>query len=192
MASPQQLRRLQSKTLVLVGLMGAGKTTVGRRLAQALDMPFRDSDTEIEEAAGSSISDIFAYHGEAYFRDGERRVIERLLNDPPHILATGGGAFVQERTRALIRSKAISIWLRADLDLLVRRVSRRDTRPLLRNGDPATILRGLLEERSPLYAQADIMVDTDDGPHEVVVRRIISAVDAYLQRQNAQQGAPAL
>ncbi|MGF1454909.1 MAG: shikimate kinase [Alphaproteobacteria bacterium] len=190
--SPEQLRRLRSQTLVLVGLMGAGKTTVGRRLAHTLDMPFKDSDVEIEVAAGCPIPDIFSTFGESYFRDGERRVIERLLNDPPHVLATGGGAFVQDRTRALIRGKAVSIWLRADLDLLVRRVSRRDTRPLLRNGDPAAIMRRLLDERAPLYAEADVMVDTDDGPHDVVVRRILSAVDAFLQRRKAPQSAPVL
>ncbi len=176
--------RLRGHTLVLVGLMGAGKTTVGRRLANALQMPFVDSDAEVEEAAGCAIADIFESHGEAYFRDGERRVIDRLLSGPPHVLATGGGAFIQPRTRSLIQTKGISIWLRADLDLLIRRVSRRDTRPLLRKGDPAAIMRGLMKERAPIYAQADILVDTDDGPHEQVVRRIIEAVDRYLRQRD--------
>ncbi len=182
--------RLRAHTIVLVGLMGAGKTTVGRRLGQALDMPFVDSDAEIETAAGCSIADIFETFGEAYFRSGERRVIKRLLEGPPQILATGGGAFINAETRALIRSKAISVWLRADLDLLVRRVSRRDTRPLLRNGDPVAIMRRMMEERSPIYAQADIVVDTDDNPHESVVQRVISAVDALLMQRQKTPQAP--
>jgi len=164
------------RPIVLVGLMGAGKTTVGRRLAARLNVPFVDADAEIEVAAGRSISDIFADFGEAEFRKGERRVIARLLDDTPKVLATGGGAFMDPRTRERIKRRALSIWLKADLDLLVERTARRNTRPLLQTGDPAEILKRLAEERYPVYAQADITVESGKGPHDEVVDAILAAL----------------
>jgi shikimate kinase len=168
------------KTVVLVGLMGAGKTCIGKRLAQRLGMSFVDADHEIERAAGCSIAEIFQRHGEDDFRAGERRVIARLLDDPPHVLSTGGGAFMDPRTRGLIRDKAISVWLRADLDLLMRRVSRRNDRPLLHVAEPRRKLAELMAERHPIYAEADIAVDSADGPPEVTLQRVIEALDGFL------------
>ena len=168
------------KTIALVGLMGAGKSSIGRRLAQALGLPFMDADTEIEAAAGSSIEEIFARDGEAAFRKGERRVIARLLDGPPQILATGGGAFMDPSTRALIRERAISVWLRADLETLLVRVGRRNNRPLLKNGDPRAVLNRLIEERYPVYAEADITVDTVDGPPEATLAKVLDALERYL------------
>jgi len=170
------------RTIVLVGLMGAGKSSIGRRLATRLHTDFVDADNAIEEAAGSSIADIFAKHGEAAFREGERKVVARLLDGPPHVLATGGGAFMDPATRARVRASAFSIWLRADLDVLLRRVQRRSDRPLLKNGDPREIMSRLMAERYPVYAEADLTVDTTDAPHVVVVddivRRIVARADA--------------
>ncbi|MFC4346269.1 shikimate kinase [Kordiimonas lipolytica] len=166
------------RTIVLVGLMGAGKTTVGRRLARKLNLPFVDSDHEIEKAAGMSVAEIFECFGEADFRSGERRVIERLLDGKPQIVATGGGAFINEATRALIKDKGLSIWLDADIDVLVERTGRRDTRPLLKTGDPKEILTRLAEERAPFYAEADLKVASSNGPHEDVVGEILSALKA--------------
>jgi shikimate kinase len=171
------MRKLE-KTLVLVGMMGAGKTSVGRRLASTLGVPFRDADVEIEAAAGCTINEIFSRFGEPAFRDGERKVIARLLTDPPHVLAAGGGAFVDPETRQRIRESAVSVWLRAPLDLLIQRVFRKDTRPLLRNTDSRATLERLLREREPIYAEADIIVESDEGPHDVVVKRIVAALDA--------------
>jgi shikimate kinase len=165
-----------NRTVALVGMMGAGKSALGRRLAQRLDVPFRDADAEIEVAAGCSISEIFARYGEGAFRDGERRVIARLLDDAPHILATGGGAFIDVETRARMNDKATSVWLKAPLDLLLSRTQRRDTRPLLKNGDPRETLERLLAEREPVYAQADITVDSEEGPHHVAVEKILEAL----------------
>lgn len=175
------------RTLVLVGLMGAGKSTIGRRLAARLGLPFVDADNEIEAAAGCSVADIFELHGEEAFRDGERRVIERLLEPPVKILATGGGAFMNDETRALIKAGARSLWLCADLDVLHRRTSRRTNRPLLLKGNPREVLAGLMAERHPVYAQADITVETDDSPHAVVVDRILRA----LQDNNDLTATPA-
>ncbi|QNE33074.1 shikimate kinase [Sphingomonas sp. NBWT7] len=169
-------KRWRRAPIVLVGLMGVGKSTVGRRLAQRLRLPFVDADSEIEEAAGMSIPEIFAQFGEAYFRDGERRVIQRLIDGTPKVIATGGGAFVNDTTRALILAEALAVWLDADIDVLVERVRRRDTRPLLRDKDPAAVLRDLATARNPLYAQAHIRVASNNAPHEATVRAILRAI----------------
>jgi shikimate kinase len=171
---------LRRRTIALVGLMGVGKSSVGRRLAAALDLPFRDADAEVESAAGRSISDIFAELGEPAFRDGERRVIARLLEEPPHVLATGGGAFMDPKTRELIKSRAISIWLKTDLDVLARRIGRKDARPLLIGKDPLDVLNAQAEARYPAYAEADITVETGDGPHQLAVEQLIRALGAYV------------
>ncbi|WP_374942268.1 shikimate kinase [Sphingomonas sp.] len=162
--------------IVLVGLMGVGKSTVGRRLAQRLALPFADADNEIESAAGMSIPEIFDRFGEPYFRAGERRVIARLIDGTPKIIATGGGAFVQDDTRALILAEATAVWLHADPDVLVDRVRRRDTRPLLRGRDPGEVLGELARVRNPLYAQAHIHVLSNRSPHEVTVAAILKAI----------------
>jgi shikimate kinase len=166
----------QCKTIALVGLMGVGKSSIGRRLANALAMPFRDADHEIEAAAGCSVSEIFAKFGEAAFRDGERRVIARLLDAPPHVLATGGGAFGDPETRRLIRAKAVSVWLRADLEVLAARVRKRDTRPLLIGREPIDVLRDQARDRYPAFAEADIIVETGESPHHVAVDAIVRAL----------------
>jgi shikimate kinase len=178
------MRKLD-KTIVLVGMMGAGKTSVGRRLAGVLGVPFRDADVEIEAAAGCTINEIFERFGEPEFRSGERKVIARLLTEPPHVLAAGGGAFIDEQTRQRISERAVSIWLRAPLDLLIQRVLRKDTRPLLRNTDSRATLERLLREREPIYAQADIVVESDEGPHDVVVKRIVAALNERATRTGA-------
>lgn len=165
---------MAERSIVLVGLMGAGKSTVGRRLAAALRLPFHDADQEIETAAGCSISDFFDRYGEAAFRDGERKVIRRLLDGPRHVLATGGGAFMDPTTRALIKEKGLSVWLRANIDLLMERVTKRPTRPLLKNDDPRATMERLMAERYPIYAEADITVDSNGGPHDAIVQQILS------------------
>ena len=169
-----------SKTVALVGLMGAGKTAVGRRLAQRLGIEFADADAEIEKAADATIAEIFAAHGEPFFRDREREVIKRLLANPVHVLATGGGAFMDSSTRTLLHERAITVWLRADLDLMLARVMRRNNRPLLKDGDPRAVLEHLMAERYPIYAEADITVDSVDGPAEVTLERVVAALAAYL------------
>jgi shikimate kinase len=171
---------LRRRTIALVGLMGVGKSSVGRRLANALGLPFRDADTEVETAAGRSISEIFADLGEPAFRDGERRVIARLLEGPPHVMATGGGAFMSPETRTLIKSRAVSVWLKADLDVLARRVGRKDSRPLLAGQDPIDVLRAQAEARYPTYAEADITVETGDAAHHITVGQVIEALAAHL------------
>ncbi len=170
------------RTIALVGLMGVGKSSIGRRLALALGLPFRDADVEIEAAAGRSISEIFAHLGEAAFRDGERRVIARLLEDPPHVLATGGGAFINPGTRALIAEKAVSVWLKADLEVLAKRVARRDHRPLVAGKDPMAVLEAHALDRYPLFETADIVIETGDAAHQVAVQAIL---DALAARQTA-------
>ncbi|MDE3060433.1 MAG: shikimate kinase [Pseudomonadota bacterium] len=165
-----------SRPVVLVGLMGAGKSTVGRRLAAQLALPFVDSDNEIVEAAGCSIADIFEIYGEAIFRDLEQRVMLRLLSGGPQVIATGGGAFMSPPIRSAIREKAISVWLKAGLETLLDRVSRRDHRPLLKSGDKSATLSRLMDERYPVYAEADITIDSNAGPHETVVEHIIEAL----------------
>jgi len=177
--------RLGTRSLVLVGLMGAGKSTVGRRLAQKLGLPFRDADHEIEAAAGMTIPDIFAIHGEVHFRDGERRVIARLLQEGPMILATGGGAFMNAETRARIAEHGISVWLRADLDVLMRRVRKRANRPLLQTSDPEATMRSLIETRHPIYATADLTVDSHEVPHDRVVIDLIAALERFLDEQRS-------
>lgn len=164
------------RTIALVGLMGAGKTSVGRRLAQRLHVPFVDADTEIEIAAGATIEEIFERHGEAAFREGERRVIARLLEAAPQVLATGGGAYMDAATRALMRERAITIWLRAEIDLLLARVMRRNNRPLLKVGDPRAVLERLIAERYPVYAEADLMVETLEGPLEATLDCIMAGL----------------
>jgi shikimate kinase len=178
-----------SKTIALVGLMGAGKTKIGRRLAHRLGVPFADADAEIEAAAGETIEDIFERHGEAMFRDGERRVIARLLGNPPHVLATGGGAFMDPDSRALLRAKTVTVWLRADLELLLDRVSRRNDRPLLKAGNPREILTKLIAERYPVYAEAAITVDTVDGPPDATLEKVLAALREYFGTDLAAQAA---
>jgi shikimate kinase len=168
------------RTVALVGLMGAGKTTVGRRLAQALGLPFADADDAIAEAAGRSIADIFAERGECEFRRGERQVISRLLEGPVHVLATGGGAFIDPRTRALVKERAISIWLKAPLEVLLKRVGKRDSRPLLKEDDPREVMQRLMDERYPIYAEADLTVETGASPHYSAVAAILDALRAHL------------
>jgi shikimate kinase len=167
---------LEGQSLVLIGMMGAGKTSVGRRLAEKLGMKFIDADHEIESAAGKSIPEIFADHGEAYFREGERRVISRLLETSQQVLATGGGAFMNEETRQQVKAKALSVWLKADVDLLLRRVSKRNNRPLLAQGDPRSILENLIRLREPIYAEADITVTSRDAHHSQTVNDVIRAI----------------
>ena len=174
------LHRLGARAIVLVGLMGAGKSTVGRRLAARLGLPFRDADHEIEAAAGMPIPDIFSLYGEPYFRDGERRVIARLLQEGPLVLATGGGAFMDETTRGRIAEAGISVWLKADLEVLMRRVRKRSNRPLLQNPDPEGTMRRLMDVRHPIYGLAELTIESREGSHERVVDLIIGALDHRL------------
>ena len=168
------------KPVVLIGLMGAGKSTVGRRLAGLMGRDFIDADDAIEDAAQRSISEIFAEFGEAYFRDGERRVIARLMEESNGVIATGGGAFVDPETRALILEKGIAVWIDCDIETLVERTSRRNHRPLLKTGDPREILTRLLNERGPLYAEAQVRVKSDEGPHADTAHAILRAIEDYL------------
>jgi len=174
-----------SKTIVLVGLMGAGKSSVGRRLAAELNLHFKDADAEIEQASNLSVPEFFDIHGEKAFREGERKVISRLLNEEQHVLATGGGAYMDIETRNVIAQNGLSIWLRADLDTILKRCMKRNTRPLLRKGNPRQILDDLIKERYPIYAEADIVVDSGDGPHQIVVSKIIKALRDH-QENKAQ------
>jgi shikimate kinase len=167
---------LGGRSVVLVGMMGSGKSSIGRRLAARLGIRFVDADSEIEEAAGMTIAEIFERHGEPYFRAGEARVIARLLEHGPQVLATGGGAFMNKDTRALIRAKAVSVWLKAELDVLMKRIKRRGERPLLKTDDPAATLTALIAERHPVYAEADLTVASRDVPHESIVEEIVAAL----------------
>ena len=172
---------LGSRSVVLVGMMGVGKSSIGRRLAARLGIGFVDADSEIEKAAGMSIPDIFARHGEANFRSGEARVIARLLDAGPQVLASGGGAVMHEGTRALIKSKGVSVWLSAEFDVLMRRIlKRKNDRPMLQTADPAQTLRQLLQERDPVYALADLAVQSREGPHDAIVNEIVTALAAFL------------
>jgi shikimate kinase len=171
---------LGRRSVVLVGIMGAGKSTIGRRLAARLRLPFLDADIEIEAAAGMSIPDIFETHGEPHFRDGEARVIARLLDGGPAVIATGGGAFMREETRNRIRDKAVSIWLKADVDVIMKRVRRRADRPLLQTEDPVATVSRLLEQREPVYQTADLTIASRDVPHDRVVDECVEALRARL------------
>ncbi len=174
-------KNLGSSSVVLIGLMGAGKTAIGRRLATRLGVNFVDADTEIEQAAGKSISDIFTDHGETHFRNGERRVITRLLGDGPQVLATGGGAYMNDETRKTISEYGISVWLKADFKVLMERVVRRDHRPLLKTKDPNAVMKRLMDERYPVYSSSDITVRSRDVPHEVIVDEIMAALARRLR-----------
>src|SRR5690242_16654288 len=190
-ASPEAeiLAALGKRLIVLVGMMGAGKSTIGRRLAARLNLPFVDADTEIEAAAGMSIPEIFEAHGEPHFRDGEARVIARLLENGPGVLATGGGSFMREETRRRIGEKAVSIWLKADPDVILRRVKRRIDRPLLQTADPAATVTRLLSEREPVYQHADLTIASRDVPHDRIVDECLEALRARLAGAGA---APAI
>lgn len=177
------------RTVALVGLMGAGKTAIGKRLAVRLGLPFVDADEEIERAAGCTVAEFFERYGEAEFRAGERRVIARLLEGPLHVLSTGGGAYMDRETRSLMRARALTVWLRADLDVLFDRVRRRSHRPLLREGDPREILARLMSQRYPIYAEADVVVDSTAQPAETTTEQVIEALRRHLATQSA--GAPA-
>lgn len=180
-ATAALLAALGARSIVLIGMMGVGKSSIGRRLASRLGIPFVDADAEIEKAAGMSIADIFAHRGEADFRSGEARVIARLLESGPQVLAAGGGAFMNAGTREAIRAKGVSVWLKADLDVLLRRISkRRNERPLLQTGDPEETLRALLIEREPIYARADLTVYSRDVAHDSIVADIITVLGAFL------------
>lgn len=165
--------------------MGAGKSAIGRRLAICLGLPFVDADHEIELAAGCTIEDIFERFGESEFRKGEEKVIRRLLRGPRKVLATGGGAYMNQRTRELIGERGVAVWLRADLETLLRRVGRRNDRPLLKGGDARETLARLMEERYPVYAQADIVVDSTEGPHELVVQEVVDKLEQHLAEREA-------
>src|SRR5712671_4926491 len=179
---------LGTRSVVLVGMMGAGKSTIGRRLSARLRLPFLDADNEIELAhAGMTIPEIFATHGEPYFRDGEARVIVRLLDNGPAVLATGGGAFMREETRNRIGAKAVSIWLRADADIIMRRVRRRADRPLLQTADPAATVGRLMREREPVYQRADLTIWSRDVPHEKIVDECIEGLHALLSGGAAKE-----
>jgi shikimate kinase len=174
---------LGARSLVLVGMMGAGKSSIGRRLAARLGIPFVDADNAIEEAAGMTIPDIFATYGEAYFRAGETRVIARLLEGGPQVLATGGGAFMNPDTRAAIAAHGVSVWLKAEFDVLMRRIKRRQDRPLLKTDDPGETLRTLMAERYPVYERAEITIQSREVPHDKIVDEIVSALSAILMPQ---------
>jgi shikimate kinase len=181
---------LGPRSIVLVGMMGAGKSSVGRRLASRLGLPFTDADAEIEAAAGMSIPDIFQVHGEPAFRSGEARVIARLLDGGPQVLATGGGAFMNPNTRAAIGARGVSVWLRADFDVLMRRIKRRTDRPMLKTDDPPATLKRLMDERYPVYAQADVTVESREVPHNLIVEEILDALRGRLGTAAAPTGAP--
>ena len=183
---------LGTRSVVLVGMMGVGKSTIGRRLSARLHLPFLDADTEIEAAAGMSIPDIFETHGEPHFRDGEARVIARLLDGGPAVIATGGGAFMREETRNRIRDKAVSLWLKADADIIMKRVKRRADRPLLQTADPAATVGRLIEEREPVYQRADLTIWSRDVPHERIVDECLDALHAWLCGDGSRQTSNAL
>ena len=178
---PSRYSAIRAHPIALVGLMGVGKTTVGRRLARRLGLPFYDSDEEIELASGRTVAGYFRDHGEEAFRAGERRVVERLLNGEPKVLATGGGAFIPAETRAILKDKAITVWLKGDFETIMERVSRKNTRPLLQVPDPRARMRELMDERYPIYAQAHITVPIAKGPHHRTVNKVIRYLDQYVK-----------
>jgi shikimate kinase len=178
--APQLKSALGMRSIVMVGLMGCGKTSIGRKLAFHLGLPFVDADDAIEEAAGKTIKEIFDEHGEVYFRDGERRVIARLLRSAPQVLATGGGAFLNSETRDRIAETGVAVWLKADLPILMRRVMKRTNRPLLRSADPEAVMRGLMEARYPIYAEAPVVVESRDISHDAMAGVVIEALAAHL------------
>lgn len=177
-------RAIRARPIALVGLMGVGKTTVGRRLSRRLDLPFYDSDEEIVEASGRSVAGYFRDHGEAAFRDGERRVIERLLDDTPIVLATGGGAFIPDDTRQILNSKALTVWLKGDFETIMERVSRKNTRPLLQVADPRARMREIMDERYPIYAKAHITVPIAKGPHIRTVNKVIRYIERFYKAES--------
>ena len=179
------LAQLGQRCVVLVGMMGAGKTSIGRRLANLMHLPFLDADSEIEKAANLTIAEIFAKHGEADFREGEKRVVARLLGSGPAVLATGGGAYMNEETRERCRAEGVTIWLKADAPVLLERVRKKGNRPLLDRPDPEAVIRQLLAEREPIYALADIIIASREGPHQAVIGEIVSALDRYLGERSA-------
>nr|WP_246429708.1 shikimate kinase [Prosthecomicrobium pneumaticum] len=183
------LRLLGPRAIVLVGLMGAGKTSVGKRIAVKLGLAFADADAEIERAAQQTIPEIFATHGEAYFRDGERRVIRRLLDGHPKVIATGGGAFMSEETRIAIAEGGVSVWLRAELPVLMARVRRRSNRPLLQTDDPEATMKRLMDERYPVYAQADVTIESREIAHDLVADQVIAGIIAFLEAEAAGTGS---
>lgn len=191
--APQALSPLAAalgrRSIVLVGIMGAGKSSIGRRLATRLGIPFVDADAEIERAAGMTISEIFAAHGEPYFRNGETRVIARLLESGPQVLATGGGAFMNAETRGAIRQKGVSVWLRATVEVLLRRIKRRGDRPLLKDGDPAETLARLIDQRYPTYAEADVTVESREVTHDLIVDEIIEKLRVHPRLTGQVAGA---
>jgi shikimate kinase len=189
--APAVIAALGGRAIVLVGLMGSGKSSVGKRLAAALGLPFCDADHEIEVAAGLTIPEIFERYGEPHFRDREAKVIERLLAGGVQVLATGGGAYMNAGTREAIRRSGLSIWLKADLDTLMRRVRRRSDRPLLKTADPEATMRALIDTRYPVYAEADITIDSRDGPHEAAMDALIEAILASAAREASKNGVPA-
>ncbi len=180
------LERLGKRSIVLIGMMGAGKTSIGRRLASVLHLPFLDADAEIEKAANLTIAEIFETYGEAHFREGEQRVVARLLQSGPAVLATGGGAFMSAETRERCRESGVTVWLKADVSMLLDRVRKKGDRPLLRDADPASVMRRLATEREPTYRLADIVVASREGPHHVVVTDIIAALDSHLSERAPQ------
>ena len=180
---------LNGRSIVLIGLMGAGKSSVGRRLAQRLALPFIDADAEIEMAAGKSVAEIFADHGEAYFREGERKVIARLLNSGQQVLATGGGAFMNADTRDKIAAHGVSVWLKAELPLLMKRVRRRQDRPLLQTDEPETTMRKLMAERYPVYSKATLTVESHDVPHTRIVSDVIRAISDQARAENQRNAS---
>jgi shikimate kinase len=176
---------LGGRPIILVGLMGAGKTTIGRRLANRLGVPFRDADHEIEAAANLSVAEIFAQHGEAHFRDGEKKVIARLIEEGCQVLATGGGAWMNEQTREVVKQSGVSVWLKAEFDILMERVRRRSHRPLLQDPDPEGVMRRLIDERYPVYEEADLTVMSRDVPHEAIVTAVVESLEEHVKAHPA-------
>lgn len=182
------IRTRLDRSLTLVGMMGAGKTRLGKMLSEALDLPFVDSDEEIEKAAGLNIPEIFEKFGEPYFRDGERRVIKRLIEQNTQVIATGGGAILNPDTAAELWANTIAIWVKADIDIMLERTSKTDKRPLLKTGDPKEILTGLMDVRYPIYEQAHIMVESNNGPAEDILNQAIDQLYTYLSHAHAKAG----